>query len=203
MESFPFGSQTSLLEAALTGLPVVPAYAPLFLLLVANDDAVQDLIPNPKDEQEYMARVDLLIRDPEWRAELGRQLRERLLKDHVGAGWLDQLDAFYRRADRLMHRPQPIPASKFSATAADIGLSLWHAAADGKTYTTGNPDDEIGARLRHSAFVAKYVGDYASARRFAWHAVRHDPCGRASWRLLLITVLGRAGKLIRRVLHWR
>src|SRR5690606_34285328 len=37
LESFPFGSQTALLEAALSGLPVVPAYAPLFPLLVAND----------------------------------------------------------------------------------------------------------------------------------------------------------------------
>ena len=76
LESFPFGSQTALLEAALSGLPVVPAYAPLFPLLVANDDAVQDLIPNPQNEQEYMERVEYLIQQPERRVELGERLRE-------------------------------------------------------------------------------------------------------------------------------
>jgi len=64
LEGFPFGSQTALLEAALVALPVVSSYAPLFPLLAANDDAIQDLITNPKEEQEYMERVDLLIRQP-------------------------------------------------------------------------------------------------------------------------------------------
>jgi predicted O-linked N-acetylglucosamine transferase (SPINDLY family) len=40
LETFPFGSQTALLEAALSGLAIVPACAPLFPLLVANDDSI-------------------------------------------------------------------------------------------------------------------------------------------------------------------
>jgi len=58
VESFPFGSQTAVLEAALSGLPVVPAYAPLSPLLVANDDALSHLLPNPSNEQEYRRCVD-------------------------------------------------------------------------------------------------------------------------------------------------
>jgi glycosyltransferase involved in cell wall biosynthesis len=199
LESFPFGSQTALLEAALSGLPVVPAYAPLFPLLVANDDAIQDLIPNPNSEQEYVDQVDLLIQHPEQQVGLGAALRERLVVDHMGLGWLDRLAAIYEETDRLTHRMQPIPASPCSTTDEDIGLSLWHAVADGKTYSTDTSGDGIGAGLRHAGFLAKYIGDYADARRFAWRAVRHDPYQRMSWRLFAITLLGRAGRILRKV----
>jgi hypothetical protein len=200
LETFPFGSNTALLEAALSGLPVVPAYAPLFPLLVANDDAVQDVLLNPRDEQEYVDRVDRLIREPERRAELGQQLRNRLLLANVGDGWVARLADLYRQTDRLTHNPRPIPSTACSATDADITLSLWHVVADGRTYSMDTSSDPVSAVLCHSAFVAREVGNYASARRFAWRAVRHDPFRRTSWRLLALTVLGRVGPFIRRAL---
>jgi len=201
LESFPFGSQTALLEAALSGLPVVPAYAPLFPLLVANDDAVQDLLPNPRDEQEYMEQAELLLRHPALGFELGEQLRNRLLVDHLGQGWLDRLADIYRATDRLTHRPRPIPVSPCMTEEGDIGLSLFHMAVDGRKYSMDYSRDGMLAVLCHSSFVAKDTGDYAKARRFAWRAVRHDPYRRASWRLLLVTLLGRAGSFIRRLLR--
>ena len=175
LEPFPFGTQTALLEAALGGLAVVPAYAPLFPLLVANDDALLDLIPNPHDEQEYLDRVDLLIQQPARRVELGESLRSRLLVDHVGEGWLDRLSALYQETDRLTHRPRPIPVVPCSTTDADIRLSQWHVMGDGQTYSKGGSPDDVGAIFCHTAFVAKYAGDYATARRFAWRALRNDP----------------------------
>ena len=201
LESFPFGSQTALLEAALSELAVVPAYAPLFPLLVANDDALQGFLPNPHNEQEFVERTELFIRQPEQRLELGRLLRRRLLVDHVGQGWLERLTVVYQETEGLTHNPRPIPACPCSMTNTDIGLSLWHVMADGKTYSPGGPTDELSAVLGHSAFVAKYVGNYAKARQFAWRAVQHDPYRRASWYLLAVTVLGRAEKFIRQVLR--
>lgn len=201
LESFPFGSNTALLEAAFSGLSVIPAYAPLFPLLVANDDAVQDLLPNPHDEEEYIERVNVLIQRPDQRVALGKTLRERLLIDHVGEGWLHRIAAVYQKTDRLTHRPAPIPASSCSITDADVGLSLWNTVADGKTNFASASGDGPGAVLRHKAFLAKYVGDYATARRVAWRAVRHDPYQRASWRLLAATVLGRVGTVIRPLLR--
>jgi glycosyltransferase involved in cell wall biosynthesis len=196
LESFPFGSQTALLEAALSGLPVVPAYAPLFPLLVANDDSVQDLLPNPKEEQEYVQRVEFLIQNPEQRVVQGDALRGRLLIDHVGQGWLDRLAGMYKETDRLTHCPRPIPASPCGMTDADISLSLWHVMAGSKTKFTS--EDSVGAVLRHKAYVAKYVGDFATARRYAWRAIVADPYRRVSWRLFAVALLGRAGKFIRR-----
>jgi hypothetical protein len=201
LESFPFGSQTALLEAALNGLPVVPAYAPLFPLLVANDDALHGILSNPRCEQEYVERVELLIQQREQRVELGKMLQKRLLADHVGEAWLARLAAVYHETHCLAHRPRPVPLSPCSITDSDIGLSLWHVVADGKTYSTSNQADGVKAVLCHTAFVAKEVCDYSKARRFAWRAFCHDPYRRASWRLLIVTVLGRAGRLFRQVLR--
>jgi glycosyltransferase involved in cell wall biosynthesis len=200
LESFPFGSTTALLEAALSGLPVVPAYAPLFPLLVANDDAIQDLLKNPASEQEYIDRVDLLIRQADQRAQLGGTLRKRLLVDHVGNGWLDRLAALYVETDRLRHNPRAIPVSSCSSTAADISLSRWHVMSHGQTKSDAS-GDILGPVLRHRAFVARYFGDYAKARRYAWHALRQDPNRWATWRLLIIAILGRGGKLIKLMLR--
>ena len=195
MESFPFGSQTALLEAALSGLPVVPAYAPLFPLLVANDDTVKDILPNPHDENAYIECVDFLIRQPEQRAEMGTILRKRLLIDHVGDGWLKLLTIMYHKTDRLTHNPHPIPTLSFHATEADISLSLWHVMA-GRTFAFSKLNDVEGATLCHTAFVAKVSGDYAMARRYAWRAIRHYPFQLSLWRFLTITLLGKNGKHI-------
>jgi len=105
LESFPFGSNTALLEASMCGLPVVPAYAPLFPLLVANNDSLHDILSNPLHEEEYINRVDMLIRDPNQRLELGAMLRNRLLLDHTADGWLRRLTKIYDETDFLIHRP--------------------------------------------------------------------------------------------------
>jgi glycosyltransferase involved in cell wall biosynthesis len=200
LESFPFGSQTALLEAALSGLPVVPAYAPLCPMLVANDDALNDVLCNPLTEQEYRTRAELLIQEPERRLEMGRMLKKRLLIDHVGKGWLTRLAEIYHETATLTHNPRPIPVSECNITEADIGLSLWNVIADGKSKQKNPLDIDEGAVLRHAAFVAKYVGDSVRARQFAWRAVCHDPYRRISWRLLVAIILGKQVRFVWQIL---
>ncbi|MDI1232185.1 MAG: glycosyltransferase family 4 protein [Methylobacter sp.] len=200
LESFPFGSNTALLEAALCGLPVVPAYAPLFPLLVANNDSLHDILSNPLNEEEYIDRVDMLIRDSNHRTEFGEMLRNRLLLDHTTDGWLRRLAKMYEETDFLMHSPKPIPIASFSLTNADIGLSLWHIMANGKSSFTGIPENLLNAVLCHTSFVAKEVGNYTAARRNAWLAVRQDPLAWSPWRLLGITTMGKTGRSLRQLL---
>lgn len=196
LESFPFGSTTALLEAALAGLPVVPAYAPLCALLVANDDAVRDVLPNPSSEEEYLDRAEFLIRHPEARSALGALLRERVLTTHVGQGWLDQLATVYEETDKLVHVPRRIPDSDCATTDADVGLSLWHVMAQDQL--AGWPEHSARVSLQHAVNVAKLVGDSAGARRHALRAVRRSPFEWASWRFLIAALLGSAGTFLRR-----
>lgn len=202
LESFPFGSQTALLEAALCGLPVIPAYAPLFPLLVANDDAVHDLLPNPIHEEEYRERVDFLIKQPSQREELGMTLQSRLLVDHTAEGWLKKLAVIYEEIGVLTHIPKSIPITQCGTTNASIGLSQWHIVADGKTHSTGVPVECLEAVLCHTAFVTKEVGNYATARRYAWNALWQNPIRWSSWLLLGVTLMGKIGPSLRRMMAY-
>ncbi|MGH9160195.1 MAG: glycosyltransferase [Vicinamibacteraceae bacterium] len=201
LETFPFGSQTALLEAALNALPVVSAYAPLFPLLVANDDAVHERVANPQSEQEYIERVVELARNAEQRSAVGNTLRQCLLAGNVGEGWLDRLGQAYQLTDSATHQPRTIPISSCRTTDSDIALSMWHVVGDGRTYSPPSLGDNGRALLCHSAFVAKEVGNYARARRLAWRAVRQNPNWPAAWRLLVLTVVGRAARLARGVIQ--
>jgi glycosyltransferase involved in cell wall biosynthesis len=200
LESFPFGSHTALLEAAAAGLPVVPACGPLFPLLVARDDAVEDLLPNPEDPDAYIARASHWLDRPQAAAAFGATLAGRLAAGHRGEGWRTRLEAVYRASDGLEHRPRPLPATACLVTPGDIGLSLWHVMADGRTESADYTGDLALALLRHRAFLAKDAGDYGRARREAWRALARDPWGRATWRLAAAALLGPPGRALRRAL---
>lgn len=201
LESFPFGSQTALLEAVLAGIPPVPQYDPLFPLLAANDDAIKDLIPYPADENAYIERVGFLIQNADRRMELAQMLRTRLLVDHVGEGWLEQLRAIYEVTDHLKHCPRTIPLSSCSLERADIGLSLWHVMADGKDDSSGAQLEGPKALHSHISFVARRIGDYTTARRYALKVIREAPLQWMSWRLLAVAILGKAKGRLRHLIN--
>lgn len=192
LESFPFGSTTALLEAALSGLPVVPAYAPLSPLLVGTVDAITHLVPNPRNEQEYIERVMSLIAQPSQREQLGHTLRNRVLVDHVGQGWLTQLAKLYNETDHLSHAPAPIPRSQCLFSPEDIGLSLWKVFP-----RVENISCRKEAVLTHTAFIWKQAGNFRESRRYAWRAIRKNPFQLFRWILLMKSMLGKKGPIIR------
>ena len=201
LEPFPFGTQTALLEAALRGIAVVSAYAPLFSLLVAHDDAVEDLLPTPGSEEEYVSRVGLLLRQPEAKMYLGQELQRRLTLTHVGDGWRDRLTTVYSLTDLLVHQPRPISGTSCFTSEADTALAMWHMAADGRTYTRPRSVEPAVTLCRHSAFVAKCAGDLPRARAFARRALIENPFQRESWRLWVATMLPQSGERLRKLQH--
>ena len=203
LESFPFGSNTALLEAAVSGLPVVPAYAPLFPLLVAGNDSLNEVLPSPATEEEYVRRVLALIERPMLRHELGDKLRLKVVGEHVGDGWLEHLARLYETTDQLTHAPNAIPVSACCVTEADISLSLWHIMPAG-TISSCDPEVEVAtAVLRHRASVARYVGDFVTAWRCSLVAVFRRPLESNAWKLLIATSLSPPARLIRRLLGRR
>jgi len=192
VESFPFGSQTALLEAAMAQLPVVPAYAPLFPLLVANDDALVPVLPNPPDEAAFRARIDELVTTPGLRASTGAELRERLLVDHVGDGWLERLRAVYEEVARLPHAPTTIPSTEPRHDSADLGLAQWNALGGG-----AGDGDATWAALAHTASISQLTGDAGRARWCALAAWLRAPARKASWRLLEGVWFGRGVRAVR------
>src|SRR5690606_13430026 len=117
------------------------------------------------------------------RTELGRQLRQRLLADHVGEGWCLRLAALYRLTDDLRHAPRPIAEVRAgSAEPADVCLSLWCAMRNGRKGAFRGVMRTESELLAHEAFVAKVAADYARGRRHAWRAVVESPWQWPLWR---------------------
>lgn len=199
LESFPFGSQTALLESALMTLPAVAAYAPLFELLVTQDDAIEDLLVNPSSEAEYVRRTLDLAADSDVRESFGKQLRERLLQAHVGDGWLECLQSVYQLTDKLSHYSKSLPICEIGYSSVDLCLSHWHVVPNGKDHVAVTEENVSSALACHSSYVARYVGDISASRRFAWKAAISNPIAKHSWRLLGISLLGKYREALRKV----
>jgi glycosyltransferase involved in cell wall biosynthesis len=135
LESLPFGSQTALLEAALAGVPPVRAYEPPIEWLTANDDAINELVPVPATEEAYVNYANDLIRHPEARRALGRQLRGTMIATHTGAGWSKQLREVYDVLKTLRHQPVSIPETSASFSSLDVALSSWQESQNPRRWT--------------------------------------------------------------------
>jgi hypothetical protein len=174
LEGFPFGSQNALLEAALAGVPAVPACDPPCRLLVADDDPVNDLLVNAPNEPDYLARVGALIRDPGERRRLGAEFRDRLLAAHTGEGWVNRLHGVYAELGAVRHQPGPIPVAECERTDADRALSTWLDGITAQTPGSGDRVDggggspvpfDVAHRLRERGY-------YRESCRVLWKAAR-------------------------------
>jgi hypothetical protein len=103
VDSYPFVSSTSMMEAAGYGLPLVtrfdgPDEARIFGInhvgLVGSAIVAHSL-------QEYQAELSKLILSPDLCQRLGTQAREAIHRYHTPPGWLDFLEALYEKAAEL------------------------------------------------------------------------------------------------------
>jgi hypothetical protein len=103
VDSYPFVSSTSLMEAAGYGLPLVtiftaPQAARIFginhVALVGNTQQATSF-------DEYRGMLTDLIRDPSLRERLGSSARVAVKRDHNLPGWKTWLEAVYARALEL------------------------------------------------------------------------------------------------------
>jgi hypothetical protein len=101
LDSFPFASLTSLLEAALSGVPTV-AWHPypdgdLANVLSFDDPAFDGLPLAYSDKTQYFARIDKLLTCAEEAKSYVHNVKVALLKTHTSDSWLDKLEAVYHQ----------------------------------------------------------------------------------------------------------
>ena len=101
LDSVPFTSITSLIEAGSQGLPILglaPTSPDLSLLGPGAPglDGAMELAPDP---DAYRHSLACLIKDPERRQECGRRLRAQIFSNHTGDGWRAFLAQMYRGLD--------------------------------------------------------------------------------------------------------
>ena len=106
LNSYPLPAGTSVLEAAMAGLPV------LSLLDLGEKDGHATVLQSgapgldgvrhaEATEDDYLRHLRKLVRDGRLRAERGAAAREGVLAAHTGTGWSRRLEALYETARRV------------------------------------------------------------------------------------------------------
>ena len=115
IDSFPFASNTSLLEAGLHGLPLVTRqpFGPGCEIMGADSFGMDGCLQTCRSPAEFQAVVCRLVRDPAWRRELGTATRAGIMATNMGEGFRSALDALYARVLDLPRRqaasgPDPV-----------------------------------------------------------------------------------------------
>lgn len=155
VDSFPFVSSTSMMEAAGLGTPLVsrfygPKEARIFAI---NHPGIDAPTLHGATEAEYVGHLDALIGDAELRARKGEEARQSVLHYHTPPSWLD----FVERAYALAMQLPPINPEQQLANSAD------------EKFFEGEPDRRLyeifGYAGSPTAVAKQYLGLLPNAAR--------------------------------------
>jgi hypothetical protein len=107
LDSFPFSSLTSLLEAGNLGSPSITyrGHPDDCLVLGADTPGVDELMRCPADPEALRAELARMITDARWRVDLGERTRRMIIGTHTGQNWRRGIADVYRTAHRVRSTP--------------------------------------------------------------------------------------------------
>jgi glycosyltransferase involved in cell wall biosynthesis len=100
VDSFPFISNTSLLEAGSYGVPLVSRfpYSDASAVLGADMPGLAGNLICTRDLEEYRKKLSHLIEDEKFRLSLGEATRNKIVETHTGGFWQKSLEEVYANA---------------------------------------------------------------------------------------------------------
>lgn len=128
LDSFPFSSITSLLEAACYGVPVISyhMHPDAASVLQADDPALKDKMISFSNLDQYRNTLLRLIDDERIRLDLGESIKKSVLDIHAGVGWMRFLEQTYLQAVTISPATRSVPAEETSISDLDRALSWMH-----------------------------------------------------------------------------
>lgn len=117
LDSVPFGSATSLLEAGSYEVPVLSLnpFAGAGVMML-DDPALAHADIMRTSVRSYRERLSELLENDQARTQAGCETASRIAHTHAGEGWLAQLEAMYARA----FGAPPMPRLEHAVRAADM-----------------------------------------------------------------------------------
>jgi hypothetical protein len=102
LDSVPFSSITSLLEAGSRGMPLVGYYSPNSELRLLGPGApgLDGTMELATDVESYRILLSRLINDAEFRRRSGQRVQTQILSLHTGSNWTDFVHNLYERVEQ-------------------------------------------------------------------------------------------------------
>jgi hypothetical protein len=162
LDSFPFGSVTSMLEAATRDVPVLASRAyPGLGPLISSTGPLDDLVVGCPDLAAYPAELRRLVTDASLRSALGAETGAAVRQRHGDAAWREHLADVYTQADRaepVTSRPTPEadPAELAHYGELLLGIEMQAPLLFTIMFSRGSFDavDQVSSRLRTTAVRA-------------------------------------------------
>ena len=147
LDSYPFSSLTSLLEAGSLGVPAITyrGHPDDCGVLGADTRGVDEHMLTASDPAEFERALGGLIADPRRREQIGESTQRAIRDTHTGDGWLSAVEELYVAAAAA---PPPAPAGR--AVRADGRLDL---LVDMVMTQTGFAQGVPGATRDHLALL--------------------------------------------------
>jgi hypothetical protein len=183
VDSFPFVSITSTLEAAILGTPAVSLF-PFgrdSAVLGCNMPGLDRLLITCSSRRAYHEALSQLITDESHRYELGAALQRQIAASHIQDAWLDKLEALYRQALTAPRHGGATGADQLFKGEPDVFIQAIHG---------GQPDGERD-RNRLLKYELGLLGTRARLREW-WRL----------WRLGELRDADRYGPAVRLLPEW-
>lgn len=138
VDSFPFSSITSMLEAGLSGLPVVTRYpfGPGNEILGGDSIGLDAMLAVARNSDEFRQIMLDLITDPHLRATWGQRMKAEIERTNMGAGWRSDLARIYGTAFCL---PPRVPGDSIrppERQLSDLDLFIPYVFGPAQTHQT-------------------------------------------------------------------
>lgn len=131
LDSFPFVSITSMLEAGLRQLPLVTRhpFGPDCTVMGSDSPGIEDEILRSETAEGVAALLQRLIDNPDERQRRGATTAEAIARLHMGDSWRSQLAEVYRRA-RAAHAATPHALARGDQPQSDLDVFVPYAYGD-------------------------------------------------------------------------
>jgi hypothetical protein len=125
LDSFPFTSNTSLLEAGMYATPLVTCfpYSDDARVLGADTPALRQIVLETHEVTEYQGLVTRLIEDENYRRAIGAKTRDTITTVHTGNGWRNYLLDLYQQS-LSVERLKAIPDLDEYRYVSDLDMLL-------------------------------------------------------------------------------